>query len=301
TPAGQVSDPIKGRFGWALVRVVSVTGGNVQPYEAVADQVKQEAAVAAARTRVQEVRDAIEDERTSGRTLAEAAKKAGFEVKTIEAVDATGHDKSGADVPMIDKEPVLRAVFASDIGVDNELISTPDNGYVWFEIAGIDPAHDRTLDEVKDQVTTGWRDEELRRKLAAKASDLVKTIDGGQTIEAVAAANGNLEVKQSAAVKRGGAEGLSAGLVAQIFNTSVGKAGSAAGDGATRVVFKVNDSIVPPTDPDSDEYKAVSTQLSTAYSDDILNQYLAKLQSDLGVSINQAALNLAVGGGGDGY
>jgi peptidyl-prolyl cis-trans isomerase D len=301
TPAGQVSDPIKGRFGWALVRVVSVTGGNVQPYEAVADQVKQEAAVAAARTRVQEVRDAIEDERTSGHTLGEAAKKAGFEVKTIEAVDATGHDKSGADVPMIDREPVLRAVFASDIGVDNELISTPDNGYVWFEIAGIDPAHDRTLDEVKDQVTTGWRDEELRRKLAAKASDLVKTIDGGQTIQAVAAANGNLEVKQSAAVKRGGAEGLSAGLVAQIFNTSVGKAGSAAGDGATRVVFKVNDSIVPPTDPDSDEYKAVSTQLSTAYSDDILNQYLAKLQSDLGVSINQAALNLAVGGGGDGY
>lgn len=301
TPAGQVSEPIKGRFGWALVRVVSVTGGNVRPYEEVAPLVKQEAAVSAARGRVQEIRDAIEDERTSGRSLTEAAKKAGFDVKTIEAVDATGHDKAGADVPMVDREPVLRAVFASDIGVDNELITTPDNGYVWFEVAGTEPAHDRSLDEVKDQVVSGWRDEELRRALTSKAADLVKKIDAGETIEAVAAAEGKLEVKQAAAVKRGGAEGLSPGLVAQIFNAPVGKAGSAAGDGATRVVFRVNDSIVPPIDPDSDEFKAVSGRLATAYSDDILNQYLAKLQSDLGVSINQAALNLAVGGGGDAY
>ncbi|MDB5593822.1 MAG: Peptidylprolyl isomerase [Hyphomicrobiales bacterium] len=301
TPAGQVSEPIKGRFGWALVRVVSVTGGNVRPYEEVAPLVKQEAAVSAARGRVQEIRDAIEDERTSGRSLTEAAKKAGFDVKTIEAVDATGHDKTGADVPMVDREPVLRAVFASDIGVDNELITTPDNGYVWFEVAGTEAAHDRSLDEVKDQVVSGWRDEELRRRLASRAADLVKKIDAGETIEAVAAAEGKIEVKQAAAVKRGGTEGMSPGLVAQIFNAPVGKAGSAAGDGSTRVVFRVNDSIVPPVDPESDEYKAVSGRLATAYSDDILNQYLAKLQSDLGVSINQAALNLAVGGGGDAY
>lgn len=297
TPSGEVSAPVKGTFGWALIRVVSATGGNVKSYDEVADEVKRIVAVSAARGRVQEIRDAIEDERTSGKTLTDAAKKAGYDVRTIEAVDAQGRDKTGAEIQIVNREALLRAVFASDIGVDNELITTPDNGYEWFEIAAIDPAHDRSLDEVKDQVAASWREDQITRRLATKAGELVKAIDGGKTIEEIAEAEGKLEVKQAAAVKRGGAEGLSPGLVAQIFNISVGHAGSAAGDGTTRVLFKINDSIVPPLDPDSDQTKTASGQLAAAYGDELLAQYLTKLQSDLGVSVNQGALNLAVGGG----
>jgi len=191
---------------------------------------------------------------------------------------------------------VLRAIFASDIGVDNEPVTTRDNGYVWFEIAATEPAHERNLEEVKDEVSKAWRDDELRRALTSKASDLVKAIEGGQSFEEAAKAVGG-EVKTSSTVKRGGAEGLSPGLVAQVFNTQVGKAGSAAGDGLTRVVFQVNDSVVPPFEADSDEARSIADQLATTYSDDILTQYLAKVQSDLGVKINAGALNLAMGGG----
>ncbi len=297
TPAGAVSAPVKGRFGWVLVNVGTVNAGNVRAYDEVATDVKRDIAVSRARSRVQQVRDTIEDERTSGRTLAEAAKKAGFDITTIEAVDQSGKDKTGAQVPLVDAESVLRAVFASDIGVDNEVVTTRDNGYVWFEVAGIDPAHERTLDEVKDEVSKGWREEEARRRLSAKAAELAKAIDGGETIEALAKANGGLEVKQASAVKRAGSEGLAPGLVAQVFNTPVGKAGSAAGDGLTRVLFKVNDSVVPPFDPDSEEAKSIETQLSRSYGEDILAQYLGKVQAELGVRINQGALNLAVGGG----
>jgi peptidyl-prolyl cis-trans isomerase D len=296
TQAGQVSEPVQGRFGWAIVNVVRAEGGNVRPFEEVADEVKREVAANAARGRVQQVRDAIEDERTSGRTLTEAAKKAGFDVTTIEAIDAQGRDRNGAEVPLADRENVLRAMFASDIGVDNETITTRDNGYVWFEIANVDAARERPLEEVKDQVTAAWREDEARRRLSDRAAELVKRINGGETIEAVAAAEGNLNVQASSAVKRGGAEGLPAGLVAQIFNTPTGQAGSAAGDGASRYVFVVNDSVVPPLDPESDEIKSVSSQLSTAYSEDLLSQYLARLQADLGVTLNQRAMNAATGG-----
>lgn len=297
TAEGQTSAPVKGRFGWVIVRVNAIKPANVKPYEEVADAVKREVATQRAAARVQDLHDKIEDERTSGKTLAEAAKTASFDVTTIEAVDQTGKDKKGDTVKITDAESVLRAVFASDIGVDNEAVNTRDNGYVWFEVAGIEPAHQRTLDEVKDEVSKAWRDDEVRKALANKAADLVKAIDGGKTIENVAKENGGLEVKSSSSVKRGGAEGLSPGLVAQIFNVEVGKGGSASGDGLTRIVFKVNDSVVPPFDPDSEEAKAVSGQLTTAYSDDILTQYLAKAQADLGVKINAAAVNVAVGGG----
>ena len=296
TVSGEVSAPVKTRFGFALVRVGTVKAANVRAYEEVADGVKRELAVSRARSRAQQVRDKIEDERSSGKPLAEAAKIAGFDVTIIDAIDQTGLDKKGNKVVLTEAESVLRAIFASDIGVDNEPVTTRDNGYVWFEIVATEPAHERNLDEVKDEVLKAWRDDELRRALASKAADLVKAIEGGQSFEDAAKAVGG-EVKTSSTVKRGGAEGLSPGLVAQVFNTQVGKAGSAAGDGLTRVVFQVNDSVVPPFEADSDEAKSIAGQLATTYSDDILTQYLAKVQSDLGVKINAGALNLAMGGG----
>ncbi len=296
TVSGEVSAPVKTRFGFALVRVGAVKAANVRAYEEVADGVKRELAVSRARSRAQQVRDKIEDERSSGKPLAEAAKIAGFDVTIIDAIDQTGLDKKGNKVVLTEAESVLRAIFASDIGVDNEPVTTRDNGYVWFEIAATEPAHERNLDEVKDEVSKAWRDDELRRALTSKASDLVKAIEGGQSFEEAAKAVGG-EVKTSSTVKRGGAEGLSPGLVAQVFNTQVGKAGSAAGDGLTRVVFQVNDSVVPPFEADSDEARSIADQLATTYSDDILTQYLAKVQSDLGVKINAGALNLAMGGG----
>ena len=296
TPTGAVSAPVKTRFGFALVRVGAVKAANVRAFAEVADAVKLELATARARTRAQQVRDRIEDERSSGKPLVEAAKIAGFDITTIDAVDQTGLDKTGNKVALTEAESVLRAVFASDIGVDNEPVNTRDNGYVWFEIAATEPAHERRLDEVKDEVAKAWSDDELRRALTSKASDLVKAIDGDQSFEDAAKASGG-EVKTSSTVKRGGADGLSPGLVAQVFNTQVGKAGSAAGDGLTRIVFKVNDSVVPPFEADSDEAKSIAGQLATTYSDDILTQYLAKVQSDLGVKINAGALNLAMGGG----
>jgi peptidyl-prolyl cis-trans isomerase D len=77
----------------------------------------------------------------------------------------------------------------------------------------------------------------------------------------------------------------------------VGRAGSAAGEGLTRILFKINDSVVPGFDSESEQAIAIATQLSQSLGNDLLLQYIAKLQADLGVKINGAALNLAVGGG----
>ena len=296
-----MSDPIKTQFGVALVHVTKIIPENVKPFADVADALKEEIAADRAKTTVNGIHDKIEDERTSGKALADAAKTVGLDVTTIEAVDATGHDKSGAELPDLpDRDALLRAAFASDIGVDNDTLSTRDGGYVWYEVAGIEPAHDRTLDEVKDEVTKDWHDDQVTSALASKAADLVKQIDAGETVEAAAAAAGGLPVEHVNDAKRDGAADLAPGVVAQIFDVPVDAAGSAAGTGLTRVVFKVLDSVVPPRDPESTESKTDEQQLQAAFSDDLLGEYLAKLQADTGVSVNQAALNNAIGSSGSG-
>ena len=297
TPANEVSQPVKGRFGFVIVKVGTVTEGQTKPFEQVVAELKQEIAVSRARSKAMQLHDAIEDERASGKPLAEAAQKANLKVTTIDAMTATGADKAGKIVELKDADSVLRAVFASDIGVDNEAVNTRDNGYVWFEILGIEPARDRSLDEVKDEAVKAWRDDEMRRALTTKAIDLVKALESGEAIEKIAKDNGGLTVESAKDVRRGGAANLAPGVVAQIFNLPVGRAGSAAGEGLTRILFKINDSVVPGFDAESEQAIAIATQLSQSLGNDLLLQYIAKLQTDLGVKINGAALNLAVGGG----
>ena len=53
----------------------------------------------------------------------------------------------------------------------------------------------------------------------------------------------------------------------------------------------------PAFDPEAADTKALAEQLRNAYADDLIGQYIAQLQTELGVSINQAAVNQVVGGG----
>jgi peptidyl-prolyl cis-trans isomerase D len=295
-PQGAVSDPIKGQFGVVLVRVEEIKPESVKPYEEVAADLKMEIATERARTTAQNVRNKIEDERTSGQDLAQAAKAAGLETRVIEAVTATGLDGNGnpiVDLP--ERDTLLKAIFASDVGVDNDVVQTREGGFAWFEIASVNPARERTLDEVRADVEKGWREDEITKRLSAKAEEIVAKLKTGATIEAVAKDEGDLEVKQASDVKRIGTGSVPPGVIARVFALSVGDVGSAAGEGLSRIVFKINDSVTPPLDPDSDTTKGIADQLRSAFAEELLTQYISKLQADLGVRVNEAAFRNAVG------
>ncbi len=297
-PAGGVSEPVKGQFGVVLVRVEKINPESVRPFAEVADDLKKDIATERARGEAQRLRDKIEDERTSGKTLSEAASLAGLQVRTIDGITSAGIGRNGelvTDLP--EKDAFLKAVFASDVGFDNDTINTRDGGFIWFEVAAVDPARERTLDEVKTEVEKAWRDDEITKRLSAKAEAMVDKIKGGAAIEVVAKDEGGLEVKQSNQVKRIGTESVPSAVVARVFAMPVGAAGSASGEGLSRVVFKINDSVVPQIDLDSDTVKGIADQYKAGISEEILTQYITRLQGDLGVRINDAAVSLAIGGG----
>jgi len=61
------------------------------------------------------------------------------------------------------------------------------------------------------------------------------------------------------------------------------------------MVFRVADIKVPTFDANSADAKRLIEQLKDAYNDDLLSQYVARLESDIGTDINQNALAQAVG------
>jgi peptidyl-prolyl cis-trans isomerase D len=294
---GEVSQPVQGRFGTAIVQVTKIEPEQARPYEEVAPEIKREIATGRAREEIQALYNKIEDERAGGAQLTEVAQKLGLNAHTIEAIDRSGRDPTGAAVNLPPGIDILSNISASDIGVENEPLQLPAGGYVWYDVVSVTPARERALDEVKDRVEARWRDDQIAERLRNKAKELADKLGGGAAMATIAAADG-LKVETASGLKRGNpSEAISASLLEEVFKSANGVPATAEGQNATeRVVFRVTDIKVPSLDPGSAAAKRIDDELKRALADDLMGQYLVRLQNDLGVSINQAALRQVIGG-----
>ena len=111
---------------------------------------------------------ALEDARAEGKTLAEAAEMLKLPVRTIAAIDRSGRDANGNPVNLPDQQRLLPAIFSTDIGIERDPLQFQD-GYLWYDVTGITPSQDRSLDEVKEQVETRWRQDQIAAKLREAA------------------------------------------------------------------------------------------------------------------------------------
>lgn len=292
---GETSAPVKGKFGYALLRVGAIAPAVLKPFADVAKELKGEIARERSKKTVQVLHDKIEDQRASGKPLTEAAKSVGLEARTIDAIDERGLDHNGLPVAdLVAPADLVRAAFASDIGVDNETINTKDNGYVWFEVQKIDPSRQLSFDEVKAKVETTWRADAIEKKLVEKAGDIVKRLKGGEQLAKIAA-DEKLELKHNSNVRRTGADGLEPQAIVAIFNEPDHGAGSATAPGG-RLVFQILDTSSPEFNPDSDANRDLAKQLRALVADDMLTQYVQQLEKDYGVKISEAAVRSATGG-----
>jgi peptidyl-prolyl cis-trans isomerase D len=295
---GEVSAPVQGRFGTVLVQVLKIEPEVVRPFEQVAPELKQELATARAKSEMLDAYNKIEDARAEGKPLAEAAALLKLEARTYEAVDKQGRDPSGAPVANLpDPQRLLAAAFTTDVGVERDPLQFQD-GYIWFDVAGITPSRERPLDEVKEQAEQRWREQEIASRLNTKATEMLDKLKGGATLADVAAAD-HLTVQTATGLKRGQASGpLAAPAVEAVFQTAKDAFGKAeAAQPGEQIVFRVTDIVVPTLDASGEEAKRTVETLNRGLSEDIFSEYVAKLESEIGVTINQSALNQVVGGG----
>ena len=68
-----------------------------------------------------------------------------------------------------------------------------------------------------------------------------------------------------------------------------------AGDGTSRALILPVDATLLAHDPVQDVASGLERQISTGMAEDLMAQYIAALRKSVGVSINQAILNQALG------
>ena len=297
-PEGGVSAPVKGRFGTTLVRVVKIEPEKIKPFEQVEGEIRHDLALERAKPTMQNLYDKVEDERASGLSLDEVGKKLKLNVRTIDAIDRSGRDAAGASISELPAGvDVAASAFATDVGVENDPLQTSGGGYIWYDVIGITRSRDRTLDEVKDKVEARWRDDQVTERVTAKATAMLDRLKAGTPFTEVAAADGvNVDTKSGVQRARP-ADPLSPRAIDAIFRAAKGAPGVAEGRGPTeRIVFIVTDVTVPPFDAASAQGQRYNERLRRTLTEELFEQYVRRLETDLGTTVNQDAVNRIRGG-----
>jgi peptidyl-prolyl cis-trans isomerase D len=293
---GEVSPLVQGRFGTVLLRVTKIEPEKVPTFEEVAEQLRTDLANEKAKSEVTAIYDKVEDERSLGKPLTETAETLKLAARTVE-MDRLGRDPSNQPITNLPQQQRLIAgVFASDIGTDNDPLQV-DGGYVWYEVSGITPERDRTLDEVKDQVEARWREDEVANRLRTKAATFLDKVKGGTALTEAAAAD-SLKVETRAEIKRASTTPpLTERTLDAIFRTAKDAFGSApAEQPGEQLVFRVTEIVEPTADLASEESKRLRGALNNAMLGDVQAEYTQLLEREIGVTINERALQQVLSG-----
>lgn len=293
--AGGVSPVIAGQFGPVILRVVTVEPQAVTPFAEVKEQLRQEIAESRAAQEIADQLDVIEDARAGGASLEEIAANYDLTLRTIPAIDASGQDADGtaiADLP--GGQPLVAAIFESDVGLDNNPIAE-GQGYVWYAVTAVSEPRDRDLAEVRERVVTAWKAEEVQKRLATRAEEIRKQVESGDDLAAIATTAG-VTVETASGVTRVGdpPAGLGQPVVEAAFGGPQGFAAIADGDAGSKIVVVTTAVTVPPYFSGAPDLAQAEEQFSGEFSNDILTQYVYQLQQQLGVTVNQAALQAAI-------
>jgi peptidyl-prolyl cis-trans isomerase D len=292
----EVSKVVEGSFGPVLLRVTEIKPQVVKTEAEVADQIRKDLALGEANRILLDVHDSYEDSRAGGDTFNEAAAKLKLKVVTVDAIDRTGQTPDGTIVKDLPQSAdLIKAVFDAEVGTENEGLPTAADGYLFYEVEGITPARDRTLDEVRQKVVADWTVAETTKRLSEKAEALEKQLKGGETLDAIAS-----ELKLEKQTKRGvkrdtddadfGKDGAAA-----MFGVGEGGTGLiAAPTGEAKILFKVVEAIEPAGADASSVPEDMRKSFASGISDDLLDQLVAQLQTQYQVQIDQVAITQAL-------
>jgi peptidyl-prolyl cis-trans isomerase D len=295
--AGQASGAIDGAFGSTIVRVVKIEPGSTKPLAEVEGEIKKGLATERAKSEIRKVRDKVDEEVGGGARLDEIAKKLNIPFQTIEAVDRSGRGPDGKPVDLPKGVNVVDGIFSAEVGLENDALQTPDGGLVWYDLIAVTPSRPRTLDEVKVEVEERWRTDETVARLTAKAQEMADKINKDGAKLADLAAADKLTVEHTKWLKRNDTSaGLPANAMSVLFAAKKGSAAVADGrDPIERIVLVVTDVTVPIFDPTSPDAKKLGDALRDQMINDLYAQFIGRLETDLKVEVDAAALAQALG------
>jgi peptidyl-prolyl cis-trans isomerase D len=185
-PLDRVSEPVRSRFGYHLIEVTEVTGGDVKPFEAVRDQLLKEATTGQSEAIFFDIAERLATlAYESPDSLIPAAETLDLPIQTSDWFDRNGGEGIFAN------PKVTAAAFSEDVltlGNNSELME-PDRDLMQAIVLRVDehrPPSVEPLEEVRDQVVELIQQQKAEQAALAAAEAMVQRLKSGEDLSAVA-------------------------------------------------------------------------------------------------------------------
>ncbi|MEM6615933.1 MAG: SurA N-terminal domain-containing protein [Pseudomonadota bacterium] len=295
--AGTPSDPIEARFRTVIVIVDEILEAGTTPFEEVEADVRVALSQERAIDRALDLYDLIEDDRAAGMTLKEISEERGVAYREVVPFDRTARTAEElivSDLPV--SQDLIRETFDAEEGLETDPLQIGTAGNVWFDLTEVIPSRDRTLDEVRAEVLSDWQSAQVQSLLDEAVEALEAQISAGATLDEVASKEGLILTRSTPVTRTEGSDDLSREAVAAIFARPVGQSFNAAhANQNDRVFGVVAGSDVPPYDTTSSTVAELEEQLTIGVEDDLLSQYISNIQDEYRATVNQNAIDIAIG------
>ncbi len=291
-PGPGIVGPVQSPLGWHVLHVASVVPGKTRALADVRSIIVQGLVNDEAANRLYALSTKLEDSIGSGAGIEEAAGTVGVKPLKVAAMDAKGDGPDGKPAPGVPLlSDFLATAFQTPQGDTSEVTQFKDNsGYFVLHVDKVTPPAVKPFDTVKDQVIAAWTDdqkEQVSRKEAEAAAERLKK---GESLAAVA---GPFKVETTKPFLRtgGGVANVPPLLAAEMFKQTApgGVAVVPLRGGAMLARLQ---SVIP-ADPKADAvaYNNARKKLGEALGEDLMQEYLAKLQKDYTVRVNTSLID----------
>ncbi len=216
---GQVSGPIQGELGLAVVKVNGVTPGTTVTFEQARPQLEADLRREAATERLYDVVNTYEEARTNGANLNEAAQRAGGQVVTLPPFTAQGQLPNGQRLNA--PEALFKSAFELPEGGESDVQDTGNGEYFALRVDRITPAAMPSLDQVRAPLTQAWVARETANRLRARGDELAARVRKGEALSAVAASVG-AQVQSRQSISRQPNEQTPQEILASLFGAKPG-------------------------------------------------------------------------------
>jgi peptidyl-prolyl cis-trans isomerase D len=237
-PKGSISDLVKTQYGFHIIKVLEKETAHTKPFDEVKDSIKAPLVLSKADKQAGDLADKLsaairQSNKISLDDLAKQFHLTVGETRPVSALDPL--------LELGNSKEVKDAVFGQRAG-ELSLPIHSDRGYLIVSVKGILPAHQGTLEEVRERVVSDLKQQKGIEIARQKAEDLEKRVKAGEKFAAAAKALG-LEAKTSEAIARNGsiAGAASGKQLSAAFQMKPGDLAPPLNLGTNWLVYRVTD------------------------------------------------------------
>ncbi|NVK18099.1 MAG: SurA N-terminal domain-containing protein [Methylocystaceae bacterium] len=283
-----ISEPIQSMLGWHVARVTTITESVNPEFDEVKDQLRDELAIEMAADELYAISNDVEDALGGGATIEEAAKTAGYDLKSIAFVDAQGLDKDGKATEIVSNPTILQEIFELSMNAEPSMKDDDLGGYFMVRVDAIEETKARSFEAVKDQAANMVLTDKKLNAAKEKADALLAAVKGGTKLEEAAQAAG-FEVSIEEGFTRFDS-GLPKSVITDLFAAKVNEAVN--GESPDGYVVAVLSEIKPLSGSANDAaINALQAELTNGMTSDLQGQFVNALRGRYSVSVDRSVVN----------